>query len=299
MAEKNEREIGEVGEVRDLVPSRLQDAAIVPIMSAGELEAQWNQYRDMENRILQEDDYIYWVEYKSGGKVRSVVCMHKQDAEKTKARLKLQNTPSTITRRKKKSAYRKMARFFGLFVPDQAVADVEIAPLGDSHFVQIERGNGITLITYMDENLNAIKAEVTVTTVSPSGKASVGVGVCSAEERMFAHPDHDIKATAFTRALNRSISDLVGWGEVSAEEVLSGGEIKESRVEKEVEGEAKVVSEGEDEKKEKDVTLSAFLAEAFKLGWTMDRIVERFGALEEIPNRSSILEMIKKEEENE
>jgi hypothetical protein len=52
-----------------------------------------------------------------------------------------------------------------------------------------------------------------------SGRSMTGVAVCSSKERKFAHPDHDIFAISHTRAINRAISDLVGLGEVSAEEI--------------------------------------------------------------------------------
>jgi hypothetical protein len=43
--------------------------------------------------------------------------------------------------------------------------------------------------------------------------------------RHFSHAEHDIPATAETRAKNRAASDLFGMGEVSAEEILSPGEV--------------------------------------------------------------------------
>jgi hypothetical protein len=52
-----------------------------------------------------------------------------------------------------------------------------------------------------------------------SGRAATGVGACSSKERKFAHIDHDVFAIAHTRAKNRAISDLIGLGEVSAEEI--------------------------------------------------------------------------------
>ena len=52
-----------------------------------------------------------------------------------------------------------------------------------------------------------------------AGRSAVGIGACSTKERAFAHPDHDIYATAHTRAKNRAISDLIGSGEISAEEI--------------------------------------------------------------------------------
>jgi hypothetical protein len=52
-----------------------------------------------------------------------------------------------------------------------------------------------------------------------SGRSMTGVAVCSSTERKFAHPEHDVFAICFTRAANRAISDLIGLGEVSAEEI--------------------------------------------------------------------------------
>lgn len=60
---------------------------------------------------------------------------------------------------------------------------------------------------------------VTVKATASNGRSSLGLGSCSSRERAFAHPDHDILATAHTRAKNRAISDLIGSGEISAEEI--------------------------------------------------------------------------------
>ena len=55
-----------------------------------------------------------------------------------------------------------------------------------------------------------------------SGRSSVGVAVASKKEKKdWAHEEHDIFALAHTRAKNRAIADLVGGGEVSAEEMTS------------------------------------------------------------------------------
>ena len=50
------------------------------------------------------------------------------------------------------------------------------------------------------------------------------VGACSHDERVFNKPVHDLIGTATTRALNRATSNLVGLGELSAEELASDGE---------------------------------------------------------------------------
>jgi hypothetical protein len=287
----------QTSDMRELVLARMQNSDIMPIMTPDELEDRWNEYREMENRILQDDDYIYFVEYITGGKKISVTCVQKKQAEKVKRDLEFKRVDAEIVRRKKKSAYRKMARFFGLFVPEQDVADVSVSKLGESHFVQVEKGKGVTVVAYMDENLNTIKVEVTVAIVAPNGKTSVGVGACSSEERSFTHSDHDIRSTAWTRAVNRGISDLIGWGEVSAEEVLPLGSVggsnesaADSSDDDVVEGVAKPVS---------SLTLADFLARAFVKGWTMDKIVERFGELSKIDSLQGVLDVIEKEDEGE
>ena len=54
----------------------------------------------------------------------------------------------------------------------------------------------------------------------PTGRSSVGTAIAArSEKKNWAHEEHDIFALACTRAKNRAIADLVGGGEVSAEEV--------------------------------------------------------------------------------
>lgn len=93
-----------------------------------------------------------------------------------------------------------------------------------------------------------MSAEVVVRAIAPNGRSIDGLGLCDFHERCcpkafdadavcrargqhhhcalgcdgfnhFSKPQHDIPATASTRALNRACADLFGFGEVSAEEV--------------------------------------------------------------------------------
>lgn len=91
-----------------------------------------------------------------------------------------------------------------------------------------------------------IRAEVVVRATAPGGRFMDGLGSCDLREKCcdsrrcrngarghrhcdqvdghdpvmhFSHPQHDIPATAMTRATNRACSDLFGFGEVSAEEI--------------------------------------------------------------------------------
>ena len=70
---------------------------------------------------------------------------------------------------------------------------------------------------------------------APNGRSTVGVGICSIYDKIsnkdmsqpsnfmlrqrFSNAEHDIPSTAHTRAKNRAISDMIGAGEVSAEEM--------------------------------------------------------------------------------
>jgi len=63
-----------------------------------------------------------------------------------------------------------------------------------------------------------VKWTVEVVASAPNGRESQGIGMCSSDERDNDRKEHDILATAHTRAKNRAISDLLG-GEVSAEEM--------------------------------------------------------------------------------
>ncbi len=108
----------------------------------------------------------------------------------------------------KKSGWRKIAKAFGL----------SVTRVDDG----VER----------DEEGNPVRAWAVYRAAHPNGQTQDGDGYCSIEEGRFARSggrqklENDLRATATTRAKNRAISDLVGMGEVSAEEiaVLSQGE---------------------------------------------------------------------------
>lgn len=95
--------------------------------------------------------------------------------------------------------------------------------------------------TEVDEKGQIISSKFYVKATLPNGRSSVGVGVCSIFDKItkkdasqpsnfvlrnrFNNAEHDVPSTAHTRAKSRAISDLIGAGEVSAEE-LEGHETK-------------------------------------------------------------------------
>ena len=107
---------------------------------------------------------------------------------------------------KKKSAWRKLARYFNIsteIVREETVRDEE------GHVV----------------------ATVVMRGIAPWGQHVEAIAKCSTREPRFAKnrskADHDCPATAQTRATNRVIADLIAAGEVSAEEI-EFGEVAES-----------------------------------------------------------------------
>ena len=97
---------------------------------------------------------------------------------------------------KKKSAWRKYARAFNI--------TTEII---DKDIVKSEKTGAVR------------EASFVVRATLPTGRYADGWGNCSRQEGNKAHPNHDIPATAMTRAANRAIADLIGAGEVTAEEI--------------------------------------------------------------------------------
>lgn len=126
-------------------------------------------------------------------------------------------TANGIKKSKKKSAWRKLATAFNI---SDEVIEKEII---------------------RDECHRIISARYEVKATLPNGRHGVGTGSASIYDKIskkdtkeptpfelrqrFTNAEHDITSTAHTRAKSRAISDLIGAGEVSAEE-LSGVGVK-------------------------------------------------------------------------
>jgi hypothetical protein len=101
----------------------------------------------------------------------------------------------------KRSGWSKLATFYG--------ASTEIMEL------TVER----------DDDGQPIRARAVVRATAANGRHADGDGACAINEPRFRSPtgrqkaEHDLPATAVTRATNRSVSNLIGFGSVSAEEV--------------------------------------------------------------------------------
>lgn len=257
MAE-NETAEGEVIELE-----RRNSVILSPVVTITEAKEQWEIYRQFENELLADDDYVYDVRYVgTDGKLYSSMKPTKATADAHVARVEsnLGRTPEVI-RRKTKSAFRKMATFFNLTVPEKGEPIETKFHETPNMLIKMEKAQSYSGTIYMNvEDASVIRAEFSVKVVAPNGRTMMGYGNCSASERNFAHPDHDIPSTAWTRAINRAVSDLIGWGEVSAEELLDGGEAKDGK---------------------KKSNLAVFMKDIFsKTNYTMDEVMEILGKKE-------------------
>jgi hypothetical protein len=116
--------------------------------------------------------------------------------------------------------------------------DWQVIPSGRfvkrSGFQKIASGYGVSteIVTEQldrDDKGQPIRAHAVVRATHPNGRFADGSGRCSIDESRFKTPggrakaENDISGTAATRATNRAISNLVGFGQVSAEEVDGAG----------------------------------------------------------------------------
>jgi len=122
---------------------------------------------------------------------------------------------------KKKSAWRKIATAFNI---SDDIVEKEII---------------------RDENYQIISARYEVMATAPNGRHGIGTASCSIFDKInkkdmeqpsnfelrkrFNNAENDVIGTAHTRAKSRAISDLVGMGEVSAEEMAEMGVIEKPK----------------------------------------------------------------------
>ena len=92
----------------------------------------------------------------------------------------------------KKSAFRKLGKFYGI--------STEI----------VEKSKEI-------QEDGSFTYHYTVKAIAPNGVHTTGEGSCTSTEKG-GKSEHDTRSTAHTRAKSRAISDLIGFGQVSAEE---------------------------------------------------------------------------------
>jgi hypothetical protein len=163
-----------------------------PLVSKEAALAAWQEYQDLTRAILRAADFQT---FREGGREGRFV---------------------------KKSGWRRLATHYGISL------EMVDERLGHEHEARICAR--VRFPEQMREDRDCgcavVFARYVVKAVAPNGRSVTAIGLCSTGEknRRFVRQDHDIATTAYTRAANRAISDMIGAGEISAEEVRATGE---------------------------------------------------------------------------
>lgn len=217
-----------VHDAKQMLPVPTHDAPIVmPAVAIEEAVKAYAAYQQLDQRILNDADYTFYVQYKQGQYDKEATLRDPDDAEAF-----AQQVGGKVVKRKKKSAFRKLGNFFGLTMPEQEeILGSEIITLEDGYVLK-EWGKGWQGFCFMNRAFHVFRQQYTGVVIHKnSGTTYIGVGACSVDERKsgrqgWKQRDHAILGTAWTRMLSRGISDVIGLGEVSVEEIQSLEEIE-------------------------------------------------------------------------
>jgi len=190
----------------------MEARALIPI-TVDEARDYWRRFLELRKAILSPDDYQV---------IKSPIW------EKGKL------TGWRERKFLKRSGFRKLATAFNLsvrikssqrldleeWIPAEEVRDQQV--ILESREAQVKVKGEIKSTTLYKVPKTVWRVEVVCE--APNGRVVENVGLCSSDERGFAHSEHDPEATATTRAINRAISDLIAGGELSAEEILPPAE---------------------------------------------------------------------------
>lgn len=166
---------------------------VAPLSTPERAVETWHQYEALVGKLLTEDDYQ---SFQEGGNKGKFI---------------------------KKSGFRKLATHYGFTV------ELLDERLGHKHdAATCARIKFPEIFTREDRDCGCpIQfARYSVKVIAPNGRETTGIGLCSIGEknRRFTRQDHDIATTAYTRAVNRAIGDMIGVGKPSAEEARATGE---------------------------------------------------------------------------
>jgi len=169
---------------------------IMPIATPALLRRAFAERQALLSAILDEHDFIYVVPYidPTNNKQRQFIASRRVDAEKA-----LEQYKTEIRATPKKSGIVKLASALN---------------------IQSRRVQASGLPTEPGATFSWVLYEATH---QRTGRTEQGIGWCDKSERGGRITTHEVIATADTRAYNRAVLRLSGYGDVSAEEILAGG----------------------------------------------------------------------------
>lgn len=176
-----------MSEEKGIVSVETEGKIITPIISAENAEKAMQAYQQLCAAVL-----IPW----DDRKIVNGVIVQESDYQRIPVRRKEDGKWITEYRDfPRKSAWRKLGKFYKI---SDEIVDRE----------RVDREDGSFVWRY------------TVKAIAPDGQYTLGVGSCDSKEIHDARRrEHDTESKAHTRAKNRATSDLIGFGQVSAEEM--------------------------------------------------------------------------------
>jgi hypothetical protein len=166
---------------------------ITPIATPTRLRAAFAEKQRLYAAILDESDYIYTVAFTENGRTKQNIYTRRVDAEKAANAYGVDIRASP-----KKSGIVKLASALGIEARRKMTRGLPDDPAASYSYVVYEAMHKRT------------------------GRSEEGIGWCDKTERGGRISSHDVIATADTRAYNRAILRLAGFGDVSADEIVPG-----------------------------------------------------------------------------
>jgi hypothetical protein len=192
--------VNQDGTIADVAPSDIQmnDLSdygfILPVASPEKTREALAMRQRIYAAILDPLDYLYCVSFKDHGKPRQYISNRREDAQKVADTHK-----APLLAKPKKSGIVKLAD----------ALNIEGEILNEEWKENPADGTWYFEVTY-----KAIHRR--------TGRSALGKGACDKSERGGRISTHDILTTADTRAFNRAVLRLSGFGDVSADEIIAG-----------------------------------------------------------------------------
>lgn len=185
---------------------RIQDprTVISPLVVAEQAKAMEQAFQALCDNVLTDEDYAWY-------RVKEQKIVELAGGMKTLQEVEV------LKKRKRKSAWRKLARYFNV--------DLEILRevIGHRHDANtcsriVLSKAGVQMRDDEDCSCPTTYARFHFRVIAANGRVGWGVGIASANERGFKAQDHSLPATAASRGISRAISDMIGAGEASSDD---------------------------------------------------------------------------------
>jgi len=167
---------------------------ITPLATPQVLRAVFARKQSLYAAIMDPHDYIYLVSYKENNKTRQFVSDNMERAQKV-----AETCDSKVFAKPKKSGIVKLADALGIEAEIETQG-WQVDPSTSEHYYEV-------VYRAVHKRTN---------------RSALGKGACDRAERGGRISVHDILTTADTRAYNRAVLRLSGFGDVSADEIIAG-----------------------------------------------------------------------------